>query len=100
VLSAQNNVANKKVDREAMDIKVSPNPNTGQFNVSFTAKKSERYSVYVTDESGDLYYKESRAGTAGNNVWNISSSKIGRGSYILHIESPTTVGAVKFIVIK
>jgi hypothetical protein len=100
VLSAQNNVANKKVDREAMDIKVSPNPNKGQFNVSFTAKKSERYSVYVTDESGDLYYKESRAGTAGNNVWNISSSKIGRGSYILHIESPTTTGAAKFIVIK
>ncbi len=100
VLSPQANVENKKVIREAMDVKVSPNPNTGQFNVSFTAKKAERYSVYITDESGDIYYNESRTGTAGNNVWNISSSKIGRGSYILNIESPTTTGAAKFIVIK
>ncbi len=100
VLSSQNSSQETKVARETMDVKVSPNPNSGQFNVSFTAKKAESYSVYVTDESGDLYYKETKTGTAGNNVWNISSSKIGRGSYILHIESPTTTGSAKLIVIK
>ena len=100
VLSSENSSEETKVAREAADVKVSPNPNTGQFRVSFTAKKAERYSVYVTDESGDLYYKDSRTGTAGNNVWDISSSNIGRGSYILHIESSTTTGAAKFIVIK
>jgi hypothetical protein len=100
VLSSQNSSEETKVAREAMDVKVSPNPTTGQFRVSFTATKAERYSVYVTDESGDLYYKDSRTGTAGNNVWDISSSRIGRGSYILNIESPTTTGSAKLIVIK
>jgi hypothetical protein len=101
VLPSNTNSEQTKVTREALDVKVSPNPNTGQFNVSFTANKAERYSVYITDESGGaVYYNESKTGVAGNNVWNLSSSGIRRGSYILHVESPTTVSSAKFLIIK
>ncbi len=89
-----------RVDREALQLSLSPNPNTGQFKVSFTAKKTDRYSVFVTDESGNLFYTESRSGTAGNNAWNISSAKLQRGAYVLHVESGTTAGEAKFIVIQ
>ncbi len=91
---------NVKVQREAMDLKLSPDPNEGQFKVSFTAKKEDRYSVSITDESGELYYKEARTGTAGNNAWYIAPLKLGRGAYILHIESATTTGETKFLVVK
>ena len=100
VTTPQKNTEETKQAYEMLDLKLSPDPNEGQFNVSFNAKKADHYSVYVTDESGELYYTESRTGTAGKNEWNISPLKIGRGSYILHINSPTTKGSVKFLVIK
>jgi hypothetical protein len=89
-----------RVEPEALSLNLSPNPNIGQFKISFTAKKADRYSVLVTDESGNLFYTESRQGTAGNNIWNFSSAKLQRGAFVLHVESATTAGEAKFLVIK
>jgi hypothetical protein len=99
-ITARFNSEDAELAREALSLNLSPNPNTGQFKVSFTAKKTDRYSVLITDEWGNLFYTESRQGIAGNNVWNISSAKLQRGAYVLHIESGTTAGEAKFIVIQ
>jgi hypothetical protein len=99
-ITARFNSEDAELAREALSLNLSPNPNTGQFKVSFTAKKTDRYSVLITDEWGNLFYTESRQGIAGNNVWNISSAKLQRGAYVLHIESATTAGETKFLVIK
>jgi hypothetical protein len=88
-----------RVEPEPLSLNLSPNPNSGQFKVSFTAKKADHYSVLVTDESGNLFYAESRQGTAGNNVWNISSAKLHKGAYVLHVESATAAGEVKLLII-
>lgn len=92
----------KQTDRARLelDVKVSPNPNVGQFIVSFISKNKEQYAVYITDAAGGLYYADKRIATTGLNVWKLSPGLIRKGSYILHIESPTAVAATKFIVIK
>ena len=89
-----------KAIAENINLKLSPNPNKGQFTVELTSKANETYSVFVTNANGNMILSEKRTATAGLNVWQFSSPKLKEGVYVLHVESGKATGSANFIVNK
>ena len=89
----QNNVA-------ALQLKLSPNPNKGQFVVEFNAPQNEKYSVFITDVVGSTVLTETRSAVAGVNRWNFASQNLQKGIYIIHVQSSKLSVTQSFIVDK
>lgn len=83
-----------------LDIKLSPNPNKGQFTVEFTVPQGDSYSITITNITGATILSEKKYAVAGKNVWNFTSSKFGNGNYLLHIQSSKLNLTKNFIVEK
>lgn len=68
------------------DLKFSPNPNNGKFDVKFTTKnKKEPLSVKIFDIQGKEVYSETINKFSGKYSKNIDISENGKGTYILQI---------------
>lgn len=90
---AKNNFAN-------LNLKLSPNPNKGQFTIELTAPQNQVYSVIITDIIGTPIISETKSATAGINTWSFSSPKLHKGIYMLHVQSLKASITQNFIVDK
>lgn len=83
-----------------VDVKLSPNPNNGQFTVELTSSKQGKYSIIITDLAGSTILSENRIANAGVNRWSLSSPRFRTGTYMLHIQSESTSISKTFVVEK
>lgn len=83
-----------------LNLKLSPNPNTGEFKIELNAPVSEKYTISVTDMTGSTIFTEYKYATAGINTWTIASPKFQKGVYLLHIQSSTAGITQNFVVDK
>jgi|GEM_PF-2397635 len=75
-----------KKELEVDDLKFSPNPNNGKFDLTFkTTNKKEPISVKIFDLQGKEVYNETVTKFSGNYSKNIDISENGKGTYILQI---------------
>jgi len=84
----------------SLDLKLSPNPNRGQFTVQLTTPQNEVYSVFVTDMIGTTILSENKSAVAGTNRWSFSSPKLQKGVYMLHVQSSKGSLTQNFVVDK
>ncbi len=88
VIDASQNAG--KVTSPAManlNLKLSPNPNQGEFTIELNAPVSEQYTIIVTDIAGSIILSENKIAIAGVNTWKISSPEFRKGVYLLHLQS-------------
>lgn len=71
----------------SFNLKLSPNPNKGQFTVEFTSPKTQVYNIIITDVAGNVVLTENKSAAAGRVVWNMYSPKFIQGMYTLHMQS-------------
>jgi len=83
-----------------VDVKLSPNPNKGQFTVELTTSKQDKYSIIITDMSGSIVLSESKLSNTGINRWNFASPRFRTGTYMLHIQSASVSISKAFVVEK
>jgi len=81
-----------------IDIKLSPNPNKGQFTVELNANENDAYLVTVTDVVGATVFSENKTASKGINRWNFSSPKFQKGIYVLHLQSSKASITQSFVV--
>ncbi|MBV9961578.1 MAG: PQQ-dependent sugar dehydrogenase [Parafilimonas sp.] len=84
----------------ALNLKLSPNPNKGQFTIELTVPANENYSVSITDAAGTTIFAENKSAVKGLNRWNISSLKLNEGVYMLHVQSARVSLTQNFVVNK
>ncbi len=79
-------------------IKVSPNPNNGQFAVSLTLADNESVKMEVIDIAGKVVYTENVSGKEGQNTVNVNLANA-KGVYFIKLTSKLGT-AVERVVIK
>jgi glucose/arabinose dehydrogenase len=98
--SEQSGEKNNAPALASVDVKLTPNPNNGQFTVELTTSKQGKYSVIVTDINGSTILSENKLANAGVNRWNFVSSRFRTGTYMLHVQSASTNISKTFVVEK
>lgn len=83
---------------ESLDVKISPNPNHGQFNIEFTAVQDEAYKISITNLFGTEVINETRFANKGFNHWSFASSKLQKNIYVLHVQTSKGTVSKKFVV--
>jgi len=91
---------NYKPDIANLKLKLSPNPNKGQFTVELIAPKNETYSIFVTNVVGATVLSLNKPAVKGINTWSLSSPKLQKGVYLLHVQSSNASITQNFIVDK
>jgi hypothetical protein len=81
-------------------LKLSPNPNNGQFTVELNAPKKEVYTIIVTNMLGVTLISETKTANAGINRWSFASSKLQKGVYMLHAQTEKASITQNFVVDK
>ena len=74
-----------KPETSITDLKFSPNPNAGQFNLSFNLPNKGRTAVKIFDLQGKLVFEDNLGKFSGQYQQQIDISKAGPGTYILNI---------------
>ncbi|MFT4679218.1 MAG: hypothetical protein ACI9RU_001605 [Litorivivens sp.] len=90
-----------KVEKQELaisDLRFSPNPNGGQFNLSFTLPEKGRTELVIYDLQGKRVYEESLGKFTGEYNNQIDLSSAGPGTYILNIVQGKQKLAEKIIV--
>lgn len=64
-----------------------PNPNNGQFNVSFQTEKVDNYTVKVTNTIGQTVYEEKLTDFSGTYSNKIDIKSFGKGIYMLSVSN-------------
>lgn len=67
------------------ELKFSPNPNNGQFNLSFNLPEKGRTSITIHDIQGKVVYEENLGKFSGEYNQNIDLSSQGSGTYLLNL---------------
>jgi len=68
------------------DVKVYPNPATGQFHLAFSVGKAANIQVTLSDMSGKQVYAESLSNYSGRFEKEINSGNLPAGTYIVNIQ--------------
>lgn len=80
-------------------ISLYPNPNSGQFTISFMTPERSQLNVRVMDAMGRFVYGESLMPLPGTVKWSIDlPDGFNSGLYLLEFSWPTGQGYIKFIV--
>lgn len=89
-----------KIDEFAFSngVKVSPNPNNGQFNISLILIDNESVKLDVIDITGRIVYTENVSGKEGQNTVNVNLANA-KGVYFIKLTSKLGT-AVERVVIK
>lgn len=69
------------------ELRMFPNPNSGEFNLQFTAPKSKKLDVAVLDMSGKTVFKQTVKNFKGSYNNNIDISGYDKGTYILVVNN-------------
>ncbi|OJV17475.1 MAG: hypothetical protein BGO21_13495 [Dyadobacter sp. 50-39] len=83
----------------ATDLFVSPNPNSGQFEVSFYLNKGEAAVLSVLDMRGNAHFRQTLSGE-GIHRQKISLSNIPSGTYLVQIKRESGSTSTRTIILK
>lgn len=78
-------VKTKNRDLEVENLKFSPNPNNGKFNLSFTLKEKKKVTINIYDMKGNLVYSETLRDFQGDYNKEIDISEQESGTFFLQI---------------
>jgi PKD repeat protein len=75
-----------------------PNPNNGQFSVSFHTEKNDNYTVKVTNTIGQTVYEEKLDNFSGNYSNKIDITSFNKGVYMLSVSNSKNETVKKVLV--
>jgi hypothetical protein len=75
-----------------------PNPNTGNFLLSFNAASTENYQLEVKNTAGETIYLEAVPASGSETAQRIDISKYGKGIYLVILKGPKTVAIKKMVI--
>jgi hypothetical protein len=78
-------VKTKNKDLDVENLKFSPNPNNGKFNLSFTLKEKKKVTITIYDMKGNIVYSETLRDFQGNYNKEIDISEQESGTFFLQI---------------
>jgi len=100
-----NSNANARVgaeDQEATsvtDLFVSPNPNSGQFEVSLFLKKGGKTELSVLDMRGNVHFRKTLSGE-GIHRQKVSLSNISSGTYLVQLKGESGSTSTRTVILK
>ena len=80
---------------EIKSLRIIPNPNNGVFTVSYQLPQNKEGMLTITNQLGEVIYKEKRP--QWSSICNINVSKLPQGIYLVTIESDGKRKSVKFV---
>lgn len=83
----------------ATNVFVSPNPNSGQFEVSFYLEKGEKTELSVLDMQGNVHFKQTLSGE-GIHRQKVSLSHIPSGTYLIQLKGESGSTSVRTVILK
>lgn len=75
-----------------------PNPSTGQLNVIFDAKSSNKYQLEIVDSMGKIMFEKSYNLIIGKNEIPLNDLSLNKGIYVFKIKSDKQTSITKHIV--
>ncbi|MBO9616836.1 MAG: M4 family metallopeptidase [Dyadobacter sp.] len=78
---------------------VSPNPNSGQFEVSFYLKRGEKTELSVVDMRGNVHFRQMLSGE-GIHRQKVSMSNIPSGTYLVQLKGETGSTSTRTVILK
>ncbi|MCB0705397.1 MAG: T9SS type A sorting domain-containing protein [Saprospiraceae bacterium] len=70
------------------NLKISPNPSTGELNIQWIGSFDETITLQLFDIQGRLYWEEKRPCTKGLNIIDLILPELANGLYIVKLDSP------------
>lgn len=83
----------------ATDLFVSPNPNSGQFEVSFYLKKGEKTELSVLDMRGNVHFRQTLSGE-GIQHQKVLLSNISSGTYLVQLKGESGSMSTRTVILK
>ena len=83
---------------ENITLVVYPNPNNGQFSVSFTSDSKKSYQIKMYNNIGQLVFQKSLTDVVGNYTENVDISNMSKGVYMFSLMNDNIEVAKKMIV--
>jgi hypothetical protein len=84
-------------ENQSVWLSLYPNPNKGEFTVSFTSPQSGHAILTVLSANGSKVYESTRIVAEGKNDWPVELS-VPRGLYLLRVESARQIRTLKVVV--
>jgi len=79
-------------------LSVYPNPNDGNFVVSFFSANKESYTIELTNALGQIVYKEQMTDFTGKYAKQLSVEAFGKGVYMINLTNESHETVKKIIV--
>lgn len=73
-----------------LDLNIFPNPNNGQFTISFLLEEAQDISIRVMDAIGQVVYENRKENYSGTFKQEIDFTSLSKGVYTVQVESPAT----------
>jgi aminopeptidase N len=89
-------IATQEVDNQWIT-QLTPNPATNNLTVSFKAEKTEKTSLDVINELGQIVLKNSIDARYGDNSTTLNISDLPKGFYVLKLSTASKIGTQKFV---
>ncbi|MFM2359256.1 MAG: hypothetical protein RLY16_1249, partial [Bacteroidota bacterium] len=78
------------------DVAIYPNPVNNAMQLNIAADKSDRATVQIFDLSGKMVYSQASSINEGLNYFNINTSKLNNGAYVIKVQLTDDVIVKKF----
>ena len=100
VASAASSVVNLGVDQSVNNyfFSVYPNPNQGNFNVTFNVASKATYKLELKNTLGQIVYQETLTDFSGNYSKQMDVSQFGKGIYLISLTNPN-INTIKKVVV-
>ncbi len=87
ILTPQITIGTKDLFQSTFDVACYPNPANNELNLNFKSNESEKYDIVLMDMTGQILYQEVKYSSAGMQTWNINTTNLSNGIYLLSIRS-------------
>lgn len=74
------------INNSIEDYKLFPNPASASAHLVFTATKNAMATVTMYDYNGRIINRMNKNALSGLNAWNINTSELANGTYIIHLD--------------
>jgi aminopeptidase N len=88
--------ATQEIDNQWIT-QLAPNPATNNLTVNFKSEKSEKTSIEIVNELGQIIVKNSIDANYGDNSTTFNINNLPKGFYILKLSTATRIGTQKFV---
>ncbi|HEX5001818.1 MAG TPA: T9SS type A sorting domain-containing protein, partial [Bacteroidia bacterium] len=89
-----------RINGNALDAQVYPNPTDGKATVEFSVTNATEYSINVTDLAGREVVSKEVAAERGLNQVEIDLSSVGKGLYLVNIKGQDGTNVVKRLAVE